>query len=397
MKRFFILLMTGLMTLLLVWSCKSSKDKQLATKDEPIASLDMAKKMGRGFNLGNTFDAYNQVWQSHEFPQTKKIIDLYRARGMENIRIPITWMQEHEDGILADNDGRILVDHPRFQDLVATIDYALAQGFYVVINTHHEHWLKDHFDGSEVMTQRFHTLWTEIATYFQDYPYKLMFEVLNEPEGVFGDWSLSQGIHPANATGIALTRTINDIGYEAIRKSGGKNRERMVIVAPNGQGNHSQMNAVYPERALLPGGGNDPYVMVAGHSYDPWDFCGQNGSNLHYQDRDIEQLRQDLKSVVDGAKGWSEKNGVGVYFGEYGVGRDGRGSERDTMLVREYYRYLTQLLIEAEISTAVWDDKGWFGILNPDGDGFQFVYGLIEALMGIETRPDTFDEENDND
>ncbi len=378
-------LIAGITGFLLTVACHKAKDDK---KPEPaITSLVAAELMGRGFNLGNTFDAYGQVWQKHDIGHTKRIIDLYKQQGIQNIRIPITWMQEHEDGTLADAEGHINTNHPRFKDLVATIDYALSQGLYVVINTHHEHWLKQNYDSSEAMDKAFRTLWTEIASYFRDYPQRLMFEVLNEPDGVFGDWSKTKNIGPKEASGIALTRKINQLGYDAIRATGGANQSRIIILAPNGQGNHGQINDIYPEAQVLPGGGNDPYVMITGHSYDPWDFCGNTGFNKFYLsdkgEASLDRLHKDVSNLVQNASAWSKKMGVGLYFGEYGVGREIAQNERNTLLVREYYRSFTQALIDAKIATAVWDDKGWFGILNAkEGDDFQFIFGLIDAIMG---------------
>lgn len=365
-------------------ACQPTHHKAQAPTDPgtPIPSRELTTRLGRGFNLGNTFDAYDEVWQRHDLAHTRQVIDLYRAQGMQTVRLPVTWMEPHADGTLADGDGRLDLQHPRFADLVATIDHALASGLFVVMDTHHEHWLKKHYDGSAAMDATFATLWTEIATYFRDYPHQLIFEVLNEPEGKLGDYAQSQGVLPSDATGMALTRKLNEIGYAAIRATGGNNAQRAILIAPNGQGNHGQIAAVYPDRASLPGGGKDPYVLVTGHSYDPWEFCGQTGSNQRYSGDDTAALRADLDRIVEGIVAWSKRTGVGVYFGEYGVGRETARHERDSALVREYYRYLTQSLIDSGIGTAVWDDKDWFGVLNVQGDGYVFVPGLIDAIMG---------------
>ena len=65
---------------------------------------------------------------------------------------------------------------------------------------------------------------------------------------------------------------------KAIRGTGGDNVTRVIAVAPNGQGNQSMLDKVYPGPADLPGGGQDPYLMVTVHTYDPWNFCGQDGT-----------------------------------------------------------------------------------------------------------------------
>ncbi len=142
---------------------------------------------------------------------------------------------------------------PQLRMVKAAIDYGLEKDLYVVLNTHHEHWLKDNYDGSESFDTRFTNLWTDIANYFKDYSAKLIFEVLNEPEGAMGEWG--GAILPTNTNGINLTRQINLVGYNAIRNTGGSNETRIIMVSPNGQGNQNQLDDVYPNKSILPGGG----------------------------------------------------------------------------------------------------------------------------------------------
>ena len=83
-------------------------------------------------------------------------------------------------------------------------------------------------------------------------------------------------------TALRLTRQINAVGYQAIRDTGGANTTRIVLVMPNGQGNQSQLDDVYPEKDSLPGGGKDRFVAASVHTYDPWAFCGQSGKNTAF-------------------------------------------------------------------------------------------------------------------
>jgi len=49
--------------------------------------------------------------------------------------------------------------------MVLSVDDALSLGLYVVINTHHEEWLKDNYDGSTIYHDRFANLWNQMAIY----------------------------------------------------------------------------------------------------------------------------------------------------------------------------------------------------------------------------------------
>ena len=109
--------------------------------------------MGTGFNLGNTFES-NFVSNPPTFSSVKPIIDLYYEAGMRHVRIPVTWMQGFTNNI-ADGNGVINTTHPRLLELKAIIEYALAKKMYVEINAHHEHWLKDFYDGSAIFDNKF--------------------------------------------------------------------------------------------------------------------------------------------------------------------------------------------------------------------------------------------------
>lgn len=56
-----------------------------------------------------------------------------------------------------------------------------CKGLYVVINAHHQSWLKDHYDGSQHFNQLFWSLWHDIALHFQSRDGHLIFEILNKP------------------------------------------------------------------------------------------------------------------------------------------------------------------------------------------------------------------------
>lgn len=331
----------------------------------------MLKEIGTGFNLGNTFDGNHN---STKLDDIRPIIDLYRKAGMRHVRIPVTWGGGFPGAPLADRQGRVDTRHPRLAQLTAAVDYALGKGMWVVVNTHHEHWLKDGYDGSASYDTAFATLWQGIATHFKSRPSRLIFEVLNEPEKAFGDWSGK--VKPFDPTAIKWTRQINAVGWKAIRATGGPNTSRIVLVMPNGQGNQNQLDDVYPDRDSLPGGGKDRFLAASVHTYDPWGFCGQNGKNTAYPGKAA--IEAPMLKVADHAR----KLGIEVNYGEFGVGRDKNRDERKAEVVREYYRTVRQTAQRLGMTVTPWDDRGWFGLVSRADDGsYAFVNGIIPAMM----------------
>jgi len=333
-----------------------------------VSAAAVIDSMGTGFNLGNTFD---YALQSTNPASIYPIIDLYAHVGMKHIRIPVTWMDGFSGNTLADARGNINFSHARFIQLKAVIDYAINKKMFVVLNTHHEHWLNNNYNGTAQYNTPFTNLWTGIATHFKDYSHLLIFEVLNEPHGVFGDWN--GGASPSNSAALALTRQINKVGYDAIRATGGLNANRVVMVSTNGMGNHSQLDDVYPSSASLPGGGSDKYLSFHVHTYDPWAFCGQTGSNASWPGSS--SIASSLITVSNYAKTLN----VPVNYGEFGVGRDANASERNSNMVREYYRTIRLTCLSEKMSPTVWDDRGWFGLVNSGGTSF--LHNIVPHMM----------------
>jgi len=327
--------------------------------------------MGAGFNLGNTFENRNNI---ATLTSVKPIIDLYHNAGMKHIRIPVTWMDRFSDNNhLADANGTINYQHTRFKELVKVIDYALSIDMYVVLNTHHEHWLKDNYDGTASFDTKFRNLWSNIATYFKDYSPKLVFEVLNEPEGNLGELG---GSWPEPTSTIALTnvRKVNKVGYDAIRAAGGTNETRLVMVATNAHGDETMIEEVYPSKATLPGNGSDLFLAIQVHSYNPWSFCGHTGSNSAFPGST--SIANAIKKVGTHSKVLD----VPVNYGEFGVGRETNTAERNTDLVRGYYKTFADTALGQNMSYSVWDDRGWFGLVNSGGSSF--TYNIVPVMLG---------------
>lgn len=320
-------------------------------------ALEIIKAMGTGFNLGNTFD--NGI-NPTSINSIKSIIDLYVTAGMKHVRIPVSWAQSVSGNTLANTaTGKVDFTNPRFLELKAAIDYALSKNLYVVINTHHEHWLKDYYDGSATYNTKFTTIWTDVANYFKSYSSKLIFDVLNEPEGTMGQWGAEAGFAfpiPTNTAAISLTRQINKVGYDAIRATGGGNTTRIIMIEPNGQGNQGMIEEVYPSKSDLPGLGNDNYLAIQVHTYDPWAFCGQTGADSAYPGK------ASVTSAVTKVATHATLLGVPVNYGEFGVGRT--SAARNTAVVYEYYNAMRKIMLTNNMSVTVWDDRGWFGLIS---------------------------------
>jgi endoglucanase len=276
---------------------------------------------------------------------------------------------------LADANGNLNSTHPRLLELKEIIDYALAKKMYVVLNTHHERSFKNNYDGSSAFDSKFRKLWTGIATFFKDAPKQLIFDVLNEPEGKLGQWGSATYPVPTGATQLLWTRQVNKAGYDAIRATGGNNATRIIMVEPNGQGNQGMIDEVYPDKASLPGGGTDAYLAIQVHTYDPWAFCGQTGSNANWPGSAT------IESAIKKVAAHAALIDVPVNYGEFGVGRETNTAERNTDLVRGFYRLFKVTCKSQNMSFTAWDDRGWFGLIYKNGTTYSFLNNIVPTMM----------------
>ena len=122
--------------------------------------------MQPGWNLGNSLDATGADETSWGNPRvTQALLDNIKAQGFKSIRIPVTWGQ-HQGGA-----PNYTIDAAYLNRVKEVVDWALADGFYVMINIHHDSWQWINDDAGRprptcsTATTR---LWTQLAAAFRD-------------------------------------------------------------------------------------------------------------------------------------------------------------------------------------------------------------------------------------
>lgn len=203
----------------------------LFPKYEMTESIAFAQSIGKGWNLGNTFDACEKysdkkagletetMWGNPE--TTKELMAYLKECGFDTVRLPVTWSQHMGDA------PEYAVDKAWMDRVQQVVDFALDSGLKVILNTHHEDafWLvtdeANKMKSEEILCK----LWTQICERFAEYDENLIFETMNEPRvtGVEDEW---QG----NAETREVVNYLNFAALDTIRNSGGKNAERFVMM-----------------------------------------------------------------------------------------------------------------------------------------------------------------------
>ena len=197
------------------------------------AAVDLVPAMGVGWNLGNSLDAYHPrkewaeetVWHNPRI--TPELIQAVHEAGFNTIRIPITYIGRVENGPAYTIDADYLA---RIKEVV---DYAYNEGMYVIINIHHdgggdwEHgaWLNCEAADQTAVKKKFQAMWYQIADKFKDYDQHLLFEGMNEIHE-HQNWNA-----PKKAQSMKNLNAYNQLFLDTVRKTGGKNNDRVLVVA----------------------------------------------------------------------------------------------------------------------------------------------------------------------
>jgi len=217
---------------------------------EPIifpTANEVAKDMGLGISLGNTMEAYEATdcekitfewipvvgnntpkdyevcWECVE--TTQEVIDGMKAAGFNTVRIPVFW------GNMMANDGTWTINADYIARVKEIVDYCQSAGVYTVINIHHFDEFIIRRNDIDECEKIFTRLWTQIAEYFKDYGPTLVFEGYNEYLGGKQFNDKGELVEVSKSKGYKMTNTMNQCFVDAVRKTGGNNAQRVLIVS----------------------------------------------------------------------------------------------------------------------------------------------------------------------
>jgi len=284
--------------------------------------------MGRGINLGNTFDAPNEGdWAAKA---QEYYFDMYKEAGFKTVRIPITWKNHFG------TSSPFTINATFLSRIEEVVNWGLERDMYVIINVHHDEWIKN-TETFNAQKPRFDALWEQLSERFKDYPEELFFEIINEPHYEVGTVSKS------------LTQTqLNELNSSTLDIIRAKNPTRITIYGGKQWSSASDLQvAAVPDP-------QDVYLMGYFHSYDPWSFAGESKGTWGTAS-DV----QAIVSMFDKVQTWSEANNIPVLLGEYGAMWDCDYNSR--ML---HYATYTEQALKHGFAFTVWDDDGWFQVLQ---------------------------------
>ncbi len=309
----------------------------------------MNDRLGRGVNMGNSFEAPSETeWGN---PWKPEYFQIMSELGFNHVRLPVRW----EPADRSMTAPPYTINQTFLERIKEVVDEALKNKLHIIVNMHHHEALYEDPDGQK---ERFLSQWNQIATYFQDYPDSLLFEVLNEPHG--------------NVT----PEKWNEFFADALTTIRQTNPTRVVIMGIaeyGGLGGLVHLN--------LP---NDEYIIVSPHYYNPFNFTHQGAEWVENSDNwlgtewyDTEADRQTVENEFAFAMQFSEENHVPIHVGEFGA-----YSKADIESRERWTTFLARWFEEQGFSWAYWEFSAGFGIYNPSTE--TYVTPLVDALFNNE-------------
>jgi len=317
-----------------VSSSSSSSSSTTTTTTSTVSSINFAKNLKAGWNLGNTLDAYSDdtsnqwcqglyaeaCWGSPYTTQT--MIKSIKSAGFTTIRIPITW-HTHVD-------SSYNIDSEWMNRVKTVVDWAYNEGLYVIINVHHDNITASAMNSGTagyVLNSSYKTksnaylkaVWTQIATTFKGYNDHLIFEVLNEPRNVGGsdEWYLSSDSTAKSYN--SLITAYEQTCVDAIRATGGNNASRF-LMCPAYDGSYSYLGTY-----SLPTDSASDKLLISYHAYNPYNFAmySSSGWDTTFDSND----KSELTSLFSTAR--SRFPNVGIVIGETSASNKNNLSDRE--------------------------------------------------------------------
>ena len=353
--------------------------------------------MGLGWNLGNSLDATGgsglDTETSWSNPKTTQaLIDKVKSLGFNTVRVPVSW-GKHVSG---DN---YTIDSAWLARVKEVVDYCYKNDMYVILNIHHDTKSSASASGAGYYprssaysnSEKFVTsVWSQVAEYFKDYDYHLIFETLNEPrligtgyEWGFNKWSIPSEVKDA----IDCINKLNQKAVDTIRATGSNNRGRLIMCP----GYDASIDGATVSGFKLPTdiSGNKNRIAVSVHAYSPYNFAMNvgSGSTSSY----TYSIKSELQDLFSTLKSNFRDRGIPVVIGEFGSTDKNNTAER-VKWATDY----TALAKKNNIPCVLWDNNAFARyngssiVLNSEYHGYinrknntvtSPAKDVIEALM----------------
>lgn len=343
---------------------------------------EIVAAMGAGWNLGNQLEAnLNGTPKEDGWTNvmvTEQLIRNVKTNGFQSIRIPVSYLS------MIGEAPDYTIDEAWLDRVQEIVDWAIKYKLYVIINVHGDGystvkggWILPGAKDQEAIQTKFEAIWKQIAERFKDYNEYLIYESMNE---VGADFSLEQDVIDATKN----INTYNQIFVDTVRKSGGNNDKRWLLIPGCNTNIDYTTNSKYGFEIPTDNYRSDTIsaeekrIMVSVHYYTPWEFCGQEDYKQTQWGSDASPSKsvgyggeEEMEKQFQTLKNTFTDKGYPVIIGEYGaidkskkedsgLGKAGDADPDNTEFRAWFARKLCELSIKNGCIPMYWDN-GWNG------------------------------------
>ena len=392
-KRYLSFILSLLMAMTIFTGLDLGDINAQALSGDTLKNADteaILEDMGLGWNLGNSLDATGgsglDTETSWSNPKTTQaLIDKVKSLGFNTVRVPVSW-GKHVSG---DN---YTIDSAWLARVKEVVDYCYKNDMYVILNIHHDTKSSESASGAGYYprssayssSEKFVTsVWSQMAEYFKNYDYHLIFETLNEPrligtgyEWWFNKWNIPSEVKDA----IDCINKLNQKAVDTIRDTGSNNRGRLIMCP----GYDASIDGATVSGFKLPTdiSGNKNRIAVSVHAYSPYNFAmnidTSNGATSTYSS----YIKDELKNLFSTLKSNFRDKGIPVVIGEFGSTDKNNTAER-VKWATDY----TALAKKNKIPCVLWDNNA-FAVYNGSSIVLNSEYhGYINRKNNTVTSP----------
>lgn len=406
MKAKFFMAVTAAFALIATFCSCNSKTQETAS--EPQAAMQYVESLGLGWNLGNCLDAHDEgvakesCWHADKGGlqiATQATFDSVKAAGFTSVRIPVTWMGQVGPA------PEYKIDSTWMARVTEVAGYAKKAGLKAIVNIHHDggaanqpgkanhHWLtidKAANDSlvNDSIKKRLYSMWNQIALNFKEEGDWLMFETMNEIHD--GNWGGGSNTKDEGRSYKALNEW-NQACVDAIRAAGGENENRFIGIP--GYVCNPDLTI---EHLVIPNDKVEGHILIAVHSYDPWDYAGSGKfSEWGHTGKDVVEGTGEnvYTDMLDRLYEKYVKNGIPVYFGEFGCVH--RGDDHAEAFRKYYLEYVVKAMRDHKMAAFIWDNgydlegDDAFGLIRHDnGAWIKNGEEIVKLMVGAYTNND---------
>jgi endoglucanase len=299
--------------------------------------------MRRGINLGNILQRDDGRWM---LQVSARDLDRIAAAGFSSVRVPVEW------SLFARPKPPYTVDPRFFRRVDRVVNTALRRKLVVVVEFNN---YPEMSTRPRAHTERFLSIWDQVARHYRSHPPELLFEVLNEPN---------------SALDAGLWNTLVRRALRVIRES---NPDRNVVVGGVDWYAWDSLQAL-----VLP---HDDHLIATFHYYSPFEFTHQGaewiagadawlGTDWSGTSAEQAEVRRHFDAVAD----WAADENVPVFLGEFGA-----YSKAPQLARARWTGFVREEAESRDFAWAYWEYAAGFGAY--DREQRRWNAGLLEVLI----------------